>query len=330
MQLNAHSTASINQSTLTTSGANADLVRSYTDGTVVTISNSTLSAADGTGFRVHGELLATVTNSSVTGGDQLMDVIGTLNLNAMGSTLIGSALTRVSSVSNLDLQSTDWTVTGDSNVTSLTNGAGSLVHFTPPGSGGQPFKTLTTVNYIGQGGTLGINTVLSGDGSPSDRLVIDSGAGTGSSRLAVNNVGGAGDLTTLDGILVVDTLNGGTTVPGLFSLAAPVIAGPYQYSLYRGGENGTNPDNWYLRSDLICNVNPSAPICGDDIPDWRQETSLYAAVPAMALLYGRLMLDTLHERRGTSVSSYAEGAPNAAWARVIGQHGDRDGGKGGI
>ncbi|WP_157066634.1 autotransporter domain-containing protein, partial [Hyphomicrobium sulfonivorans] len=53
-------------------------------------------------------------------------------------------------------------------------------------------------------------------------------------------------------------------------------------------------------------------------------------VPAMTLLYGRLMLDTLHERRGTAVSAYAEGAPNAAWARVIGQHGDRDGGKGGI
>ncbi|MDH4982036.1 autotransporter outer membrane beta-barrel domain-containing protein [Hyphomicrobium sp. D-2] len=50
----------------------------------------------------------------------------------------------------------------------------------------------------------------------------------------------------------------------------------------------------------------------------------------MTLLYGRLMLDTLHERRGTAVSAYAEGAPNAAWARVIGQHGDRDGGKGGI
>ncbi|MDH4981827.1 autotransporter outer membrane beta-barrel domain-containing protein [Hyphomicrobium sp. D-2] len=185
-------------------------------------------------------------------------------------------------------------------------------------------------NYTGQGGTLGINTQLGGDGSPSDRLVIDGGTGTGTSQLAVNNVGGLGDLTQLNGILVVDAINGGTTVPGLFALAGPVVAGPYEYSLYRGSEDASNPNAWYLRSELNCALDPTAPVCGDGIPDWRQETSLYAAVPAMTLLYGRLMLDTLHERRGTAVSPYAEGAPNAAWARVIGQHGDRDGGKGGI
>ncbi|MDH4982153.1 autotransporter outer membrane beta-barrel domain-containing protein [Hyphomicrobium sp. D-2] len=163
--------------------------------------------------------------------------------------------------------------------------------------------------------------------------MIDGGNAIGTSLLSVNNVGGGGDLTRLDGILIVDALNG-ATVPDLFALAAPVIAGPYEYSLYKGGENGANPQNWYLRSDLDCELDPNVAECrgggGDDIPDWRQETSLYAAVPAMTLLYGRLMLDTLHERRGTSVSSYAEGVHNAAWARVIGQHGDRDGGKGGI
>ncbi|NSL70202.1 autotransporter outer membrane beta-barrel domain-containing protein, partial [Hyphomicrobium sulfonivorans] len=112
---------------------------------------------------------------------------------------------------------------------------------------------------------------------------------------------------------MIDTVNGGTTMPGLFGLAAPVIAGPYEYSLYKGGENGANPQNWYLRSDLDCELDPNVAECGggggsgDDIPDYRPETSLYAAVPAMTLLYGRLMLDTLHERRGTAVSSYAEG-----------------------
>nr|WP_246274632.1 autotransporter outer membrane beta-barrel domain-containing protein [Hyphomicrobium sulfonivorans] len=185
-------------------------------------------------------------------------------------------------------------------------------------------------NYVGQGGTLSINTYLGGDASQSDMLVIDGGTASGTSLLSVANAGGAGDLTQLNGILVVDAINGGSTMPGLFSLAAPVIAGPYEYSLYRGSVDAANPDAWYLRSTLDCALDPSAPICGPDVPNYRPETSLYAAVPAMTLLYGRLMLDTLHERRGTSVSSYAEGAPNAAWARVIGQHGDRDGGKGGI
>ncbi|WP_210168367.1 autotransporter outer membrane beta-barrel domain-containing protein, partial [Hyphomicrobium sulfonivorans] len=340
--LSGSGTVNVNQSTLSTTGANAHLVHAYELGdNAVNISNSTLTAVDGVGFKVTDvdwlapSLLATVVNSTVTAGDELINVNNrsTLNLNATGSTFTGSAMTATGGISNVNLQSTNWTVTGDSNVTSLTNGAGSLVHFTPPGSSAGPFKTLTAVNYIGQGGTLGINTVLGGDGSPSGTLVIDGGAATGTSQLAVNNVGGGGALTALNGILVVDAIGGGTTVPGLFALAAPVVAGPYEYMLYRGSVDASNPDAWYLRSVLDCALDPSASVCGGgggDIPIYRPETSLYAAVPAMTLLYGRLMLDTLHERRGTAVSSYAEGAPNAAWARVIGQHGDRDGGKGGI
>ncbi|WP_210168380.1 autotransporter outer membrane beta-barrel domain-containing protein, partial [Hyphomicrobium sulfonivorans] len=319
-------------STITAIGNGADVVRSASGNNTATITNSSLSAANGAGLNVQaGTLVATVTNSTVTGGDELLNVssTGTLDLEAVGSTLTGSATTASGGTSTLILRDTRWNVTDDSNVSFVFNHAGSVVQFTPPSSSAGPFKTLTVNDYAGQGGTLGVNTYLGADGSPSDRLVIDGGNGVGTSLLSVNSVGGGGDLTTLDGILVVEAINS-ATVPGLFSLAAPVIAGPYQYSLYRGGEGGSNPDNWYLRSDLDCSLDPSASICGDDIPDWRQETSLYAAVPAMTLLYGRLMLDTLHERRGTAVSAYAEGAPNAAWARVIGQHGDRDGGKGGI
>ncbi|MDH4982079.1 autotransporter outer membrane beta-barrel domain-containing protein [Hyphomicrobium sp. D-2] len=326
----------IQESTVSANGVGTATIANAGGANSATISLSTLTATNGAVFQSFGGVLdVTLDRVVATGSPNLVDVFsGTVELNSVGSTLTGAATTSAGGTSNLNLQSTNWTVTGDSNVTSMTNGAGSVVHFTPPGSSAGPFKTLTTVNYVGQGGTLGINTVLGADGSPSDKLVIDGGTGTGTSQLVVNNVGGLGDLTQLNGILVVDAINGGTTVPGLFSLAAPVIAGPYEYSLYRGGENGANPDNWYLRSDLDCALDPSAAVCngggGDDIPDWRQETSLYAAVPAMTLLYGRLMLDTLHERRGTAVSAYAEGAPNAAWARVIGQHGDRDGGKGGI
>ncbi|WP_198151115.1 pertactin-like passenger domain-containing protein, partial [Hyphomicrobium sulfonivorans] len=323
-------------STITATGSGAAAVSSSGTNSS-SITGSVVSAADGAVFNVNaGGMNALVADSTVTGGDNLLNVASgsTLNVNALYSTLTGAAITAAGGVSNIDLQSTNWTVTGASNVTSLTNGAGSLVHFTPPGSSAGPFKTLTTQDYIGAGGTLGINTHLGGDGSPSDRMIVDGGAGIGSAFLSVNNIGGAGALTTDDGILVIDTVNGGTTMPGLFELTAPVIAGPYEYSLYKGGENGANPQSWYLRSDLDCELDPNVAECGggggDDIPDWRQDTSLYAAVPAMALLYGRLMLDTLHERRGTAVSAYAEGAPNAAWARVIGQHGDRDGGKGGI
>src|SRR5262249_5194370 len=69
---------------------------------------------------------------------------------------------RVFSVStartNVVLQGdTTWHLTGDSNVTNLTNNA-STIDFAPPIGGA--FKTLTTMNYVGVGGTIGLNTFL--------------------------------------------------------------------------------------------------------------------------------------------------------------------------
>lgn len=195
----------------------------------------------------------------------------------------------------------------------------------PPGASG---------NYIGSGGALRLDTVLAGDGAQSDRLVIDGGGASGSTALMITNVGGLGDLTHLDGILVVDAVNGGSTQPGAFTLGAPAVQGPFEYSLYRGGLNGSTPENWYLRSVLNCAVEPTHPMCvqppGGDTPDYRSETSLYAALPSMVLLYGRTLLDTLHERQGDVSVTDADAARSGRWARVMGQRGDRDGHASGI
>jgi autotransporter family porin len=92
--------------------------------------------------------------------------------------------------------------------------------------------SLTVIgNYVGQGGRLVVQTTLAGEGAPSDRLIISTGTATGGTGLIVKNVGGTGDLTVANGILVVDTVNGGTTAPGAFALAGPVVAGPYEYTL---------------------------------------------------------------------------------------------------
>ena len=143
----------------------------------------------------------------------------------------------------------------------MTNGS-SLIQFTPPV--GDPtllssYKTLTAVNYIGQGGTLGLNTFLGADGSPSDRLVISGGTATatGNSLLKITNTTGAGALTTGNGILVVDAINGGTTVTGAFALAGPAVAGPYEYTLFRSSIDASNPQAWYLRSTLNCALSPT-------------------------------------------------------------------------
>jgi autotransporter family porin len=105
-----------------------------------------------------------------------------------------------------------WTIPANSVVTQDVFNAG-LIEFTPPA--GDPtllgnYKTLTTTNYLGAGGTIGLNTFLGTDGSPSDKLVINGGAATGGSSLRITNTGGPGALTVANGILVVETIHWGS------------------------------------------------------------------------------------------------------------------------
>ena len=193
---------------------------------------------------VEGNGIATLADSTI-GGDtnQWLHVLAAGNPAAAGladvtlsnSTATGSALTDVGSVSNLTMIDSTWNLTGNSNVTNLVNDP-SLIDFSPPV--GDPtllssYKTLTVENYVGEGGQIALNTYLGTDGSPSDLLVIDGGTATGTTGLRFDNTTGPGALTTGDGILVVDAINGGTTAPGAF--AGFAAAGPYDYLLYRGG-----------------------------------------------------------------------------------------------
>ncbi|MGO4677868.1 autotransporter outer membrane beta-barrel domain-containing protein [Bosea sp. 2YAB26] len=230
--------------------------------------------------------------------------------------------------------------------------------------------------FTSNGGSLRLDSVLdSGEPSHSDVLVVDGsnvGAG-GATSILVRNAGGLGALTPGNGILVVDVpAGGGSTQPGTFALGGPAVAGPYEYSLFRGGVAGAAPapDSWFLRSTLAppepiqpgSGPTPAPPNSG--IPNFRREVSLYAALPAMGLTYGRTLIDSLHERVGelhplalpavteertiwcknpeknfrcTTTVQLPAGASvpgntyaSAGWARIIGQHGNQDGGPWGI
>jgi outer membrane autotransporter protein len=204
---------------------------------------------------------------------------------------------------------------------------------------------LTVGGYVGLNGTVALNTRLGSDGAPSDLLIINGGAATGTSALRIANAGGAGALTTGNGILVVDTLNGATTAPGAFALGSRLVAGPYQYALYRSSVDGSNAEAWYLRSTLDCSLSPGAPVCRPPTTppatpeppkaNYRAETSLYAALPAMALGYGRALINSLHERVGEEQPGVAPGGgegarPTLGWARVIALTGNRLGSPDGI
>jgi outer membrane autotransporter protein len=274
------------------------------------------------------------------------------------SQMTGAALTMPGSTANLVLEDSVWNLTGNSNLTSLVNDP-SLIAFSPPT--GDPtslasYKTLTVGSYSGDG-TLAMNTYIGADDSPSDRLVIDGGVGSGTSALSIQRSAGAGALTVANGILLVSAVNGATTTADAFHLGNRVIGGPYEYTLQRGGVDGTSPDSWYLRSSIDCRA-PGAPSPPCErpvppdlppgppgppappptpIPNYRPEVSLYAALAPTALNYGRSLLDSLHERvgeqellRGRTDLDGTHPGPQGMWARVIHVDGERDGASNGI
>jgi autotransporter family porin len=90
-------------------------------------------------------------------------------------------------------------------------------------------KTLTVAgNYTGNGGTIAMNTVLAGDESATDKLVIK-GNTSGNTLVTFTNVGGAGD-QTVDGIEVIEV---GGASDGTFTKPAKnyLRAGAYVYQL---------------------------------------------------------------------------------------------------
>lgn len=207
--------------------------------------------------------------------------------------------------------------------------------------------------YVSNGGNLLLNTTLNGGGvnSRSDMLVVDSTntSSGGPTRVAVSNVGGLGELTQGNGIAVVELLNksDAASAANAFRLASRAVAGPYEYRLQQGAEDGSARDTWFLRSDAPTPPAPPDPIPDPTpdpdptpeptpahVPNFRPEVSLYGAVPALALVYGRTMVDTLHERVGEErlnagdplpKEDEATLAPSMGWGRVIYRSGKQDG-----
>lgn len=101
-------------------------------------------------------------------------------------------------------------------------------------------------NYCGDGGGLYLCIVLGVDNFISDCLVIDGGFVIGIIGIGVFNVGGSGVVMLVDGILVVQVLNGGCIVLGVFLLFVLVVVGVYEYFLFKGGVSVGISENWYL------------------------------------------------------------------------------------
>jgi outer membrane autotransporter protein len=331
------------------SGANPNTLQ-YSSGTIV---------ASGASFLVQGGATANIGLAGATAtvnNGTLLQTSGTTTFNTQGSTLQGMILTQGgTSTVNLAGQ-TRWTMTGNSNATSLTNNNSEIVYAPPTGAPTLPssYKTLTANNYGGTGGTITLNTFLGNDSSPSDRLVVNGGTATGSTAIRIVNTTGPGDQTLSNGILVVQTVNNATTATGAFSLAGEVRGGAYDYFLFRGGLGGSAPNDWFLRSTF--DMGPTPPEPPDVIPPpilppepppsvlppgkfpiIGPELATYGVVQPIARQMGLTALGTLHERVGDAAADAAclnatldsvaitkapvleSNCRPAAWGRLFGQ-----------
>lgn len=145
---------------------------------------------------------------------------------------------------------------GGTNAAVLPFAAGQLVNVTNAGrldltNGSDSTSDSFTIagNYTGNDGLLLLQTRLGDDSSPSDKLIISAGRASGMTGIGIFNVGGVGAATVIDGILVVEAINGATT--NTFALDGIVAAGAFEYFLFKGGVSAGTTENWYLRSTLV-------------------------------------------------------------------------------
>jgi Autochaperone Domain Type 1 len=309
----------------------------YGNGTI-TAGNASFSVQGSTANINLTDTTATVNNNTLlaTGSS------GSTTFNALGSTLQGVITTDAGSSSTVNLtQQTVWTMTGSSNATNITNNNSQIIYAPPTGDPTQlsSYKTLTANNYTGVGGIIALNTYLGDDSSPSDRLVINTGTATGSTELKIMNTIGPGDQTVANGILVVQTVNNATTEPGAFSLLGEVRGGAYDYFLFRGGINGSDPQDWFLRSTFYSPVTPMPPVGQLPPPDpiipppvlppepppqvlppgqfpiIGPELPTYGAVQPIARQMGLATLGTLNQRIGDTMTLANAGTDPNGWGR---------------
>ncbi|MFC5610357.1 autotransporter outer membrane beta-barrel domain-containing protein [Variovorax soli] len=204
--------------------------------------------------------------------------------------------------------------------------------------GAKAGSTLVVSGPYSARSLLRVGTGLAGGMPVSDRLVID-GAGFGASghtTIEIATLGGLGAPTLGNGIEVISGINGATTTAqttkGAFALAnGHVDVGAYEYRLYAADLQGAG-ENWYLRTTaeppplppLEGNAPPERPpqLPATQVPTYRAEVPLVAALPAQLRQADLAMLGNLHRRIGDEGHSGEQAAPalseqRQVWARAV-------------
>ncbi|MGM4886631.1 autotransporter family protein [Tardiphaga sp. 604_B6_N1_1] len=303
------------------------------DVTGITAASTNIQSLAGSGAVALGAKNLTITNANdlfsgiisgtggltVSGGKQTLSGVNTYT---GGTTVSGGTLSVNGSVCGAMTVLAGGTLQGTGTVCDTSN-AGILAP-------GNSIGTLTVAgNYTGNGGTLQIESVLGGDASPTDRLVV-TGNTAGSTNVRVINLGGGG-AQTVEGIKIVDV---GGASNGAFSLLGDyviqgqqaVVGGAYAYTLQKNGVSTPTDGDWYLRSSLI-NPPPAAPAG----PLYQPGVPLYENYAQVLL--GMNELPTMQQRVGNRywggsdamaragvalAPGEASPTPTAFWGRIEG------------
>ncbi|HGY1227789.1 TPA: autotransporter outer membrane beta-barrel domain-containing protein [Citrobacter farmeri] len=265
------------------------------DGTLILSAENTYT---GSTYVSEGMLKTTTPNafantSGVTVGEE-----GTLNLN--GNSQIVNALDNRGTLLIDDYgvpPSSPLSVMLTGNVTN----SGNIILNNSATSAG---NTLTIDgDYAGNGGSLSLGTVLGGDSSLTDKLVI-TGNATGTTYVQVSNENGSGALLH-EGIKIIET---GSSTAEAFVQRGRIVAGSYEYHVKQGTASGSDSNNWYLTSltdspdpddssDVVDNDRPAPGDSSDAVNIYRPEGGSYASNLAAA---NTLFNTRLQDRQGGS------------------------------
>ena len=310
-------------------------------GYVLSLENKSTFTVNGAGFVIDTPANRPTVNVGLVGG-------GTIKFTSASTGDVAKFV--IASNGTLDMS-------GRSTTTGMTTGAidnaGSIIVANSDDS--SVGNELTVFGpYNGTGGSIYLRTDLGDDSSPSDKLVIDGSTITidgpaqamGNTFLhIISGPNSPGAYTAADGILVVDATNGGTTTEGAFTLAGEVRGGFIDYRLFRGGLNGSDADDWFLRSDFNGDngnggngpITPPDELPPEALPEdlpatlppgvypiIGPEIATYGAVQPTARQLGLATLGTLHERIGDTLAtgnpeSSGGNRASSAWGRAFGE-----------
>ncbi|OIS91059.1 autotransporter outer membrane beta-barrel domain-containing protein [Brucella cytisi] len=318
----------ITDSAIETKGADANAVQSFAGnaGTVntITLKNSVLEANNGASIAVSGGVanIDFIDSKAVVNDGRWLNVraneageAAVANVFIDPSEIRGAAITEAGSVSNVTLQESLWTMTGNSNLTNLAVNDSTILFDTA-----NPYKALSVGTLSTYGGSFLLNTRLNegGAASETDKIVV-AGNADGNGSITIRNNGGTGAATGTgpsDGIQVVQI--GGKSNAD-FKLAAPAIVGNYDYQLAKA-----DGQNWYLQTagedpvpDNGGGDNGGGSDDGGHMADIIPGENIALAAAQQHVL---TTLDTFHERVGELRSEEMEDGFHA-WTRGIGKTG---------